>query len=89
MANRALAWLAAATAATTTAFTFRAVAVIVDYIQLSHGFHLLSNRSLSIYWGKKKRRLLVDDLENRFCCLFLGRKFDHQLSAAHDNIFLI
>lgn len=41
--------LAATTAATATAFTFFAIAVVVvDYVQLVHGFHLLSNRRLSM-----------------------------------------
>jgi hypothetical protein len=46
--KQSLAWLAAATTATTTTFAFFATAVVIQYVQLVHGFYLLSNRSLSI-----------------------------------------
>lgn len=45
--------LAAATAATTTAFAFFTTAV-VEHIQFVHDFHLLSYRRLSIDLGKKR-----------------------------------
>jgi len=45
---------AAATAtARATAFAFFAIAVRANYVQLKHGFHLLSNRRLSMDWGRK------------------------------------
>ena len=48
--------LAAASAAATTAFTFRlrTIAVVVQYDQFVHGSHLLSYRRLSMDLGKKK-----------------------------------
>jgi len=51
MANRDLS-LAATTAAGATFFTFITIAV-VQHCQFVHGFHLLSNRRLSMEWGKK------------------------------------
>ena len=41
MMNRAL-HLAATTTAAATAFTFVAIAVIIEHCQIVHGFHLLS-----------------------------------------------
>jgi hypothetical protein len=52
MANRGLAFLAAATAAATATTVFT-IAVIADYIELVHGIHLLSNRHLSMNLVKK------------------------------------
>ena len=49
-------YLAAATAAATTAFT---TAVIIYDIQFIHGFHLLSNRCLSM--NQDKKRCLIRD----------------------------
>ena len=52
MANRGLS-LAAATAAATTAFAFFATAIF-EHSQFIHGIHLLSNRRLSMKYGKKR-----------------------------------
>ena len=45
-------YLAAATAAATTAFTI--AVTVIHYYQFVHGFHLLSNRYLSMHRGKKR-----------------------------------
>jgi hypothetical protein len=46
--------LATTTAATSAAtFAFFATAVVIDHSQFDHGFHLLSNRCLSIDLVKK------------------------------------
>jgi hypothetical protein len=88
--------LTAASAATgATTFAVFATA-IVEHGQFVHGFHLLSNRRLSMELGKKLEAarachpiLLVDDVDQ-----FLGRccfrcEFDHQLTTAKHNIFLV
>jgi len=39
--------------------------------------------------GQKKRRLRIDDFNNRFCCLLFRRKLQHDLSTANSDMFLV
>jgi hypothetical protein len=85
----------AATAATTTTFAFSTTAVAQN-VQFVHGFHLLSYRSLSINCVKKLEAaracspiLLVNDIDQLLGGGGFRGKFDHQLPAAHHDIFLV
>lgn len=87
---------ATATARATALFTI----AVVEYDQFVHSFHLLSYRRLSMNLVKKNWRqptlwgicspiLLVNDVYQLFSRRGFGRKLDHELTAAHDDIFLI
>lgn len=91
-----LATTAAASAAT---FALFATAVGIDHSQFDHGFHLLSNRRLSINWVKKigvqrasvlqSYCLLVNNVYQFFRCSRFWGELDHQLTTAHHDIFLV
>ena len=68
--------LAAATAATTTAFTFFTIAIVVGHIQFIHGFHLLSNRRLSMNLGKKRGGYLLTTLITASVAFSSGANFN-------------
>ena len=90
-----LSYLAAATTAARAILT--ATAIVAYDIQVNHGSHLLSNRHLSMIFRKKNWSsaracspiLLVNHVQQLFRCGRFRCKLNHQLSAAHHNIFLV
>jgi hypothetical protein len=81
--------LAATSTATATTFTFFTTAIVAEHVQLVHGFHLLSYRSLSIKLAKKTgcslakdaSRSGLDGFEQIFGCNRFGRELDHELTT--------